>query len=315
MKNKLEILFTLLTIALILKIFFFDIDEIKMSEKINVTYSLYLFLFVLIINIIITYLFHCIIKIISENKIGAVDTLQIFLQGGVINQLIPSAGYIFKYYKFKNNSNINLAEYSISQSIFSISSLISYTLVGFAFGLFYISNVQTYKILVLLSLFSIFTFIAFKLRFRIVQILKNFVKNIRILNNIIDDISKIFYILKYNTTKFFYIFCGFIILTFLECFAFYLLLELFEIKISFFLAASLWIATSLISVLAIINFFGLFEAILALSALIVFDENVISMLVIGFVFRFFYLFSQILLIIFSYFIKLFNKMTTNVLDN
>ena len=300
MKKRLEIFFTLLTIILIFKIFYFDIDKIDFSEKIYDIKSFYLFAFIVIINIIITYLFHRIIIIISENKIRGLDTLQIFLQGGVINQLIPSVGYIFKYYKFKNNSNINLAEYSISQSIFSISSLTSYILVGFAFGLFYISNIQTYKILLLLSFFLAFLYFTFKLRHYIIQILKKFVKNARILNTIIDDISKIFHILKCNKANFFYIFFGFLLLTLLECLAFYFLLELFDINISFFLAASLWIATSLISVLAIINFFGLFEAILALSASMVIDETVVSMLVIGFVFRFFYLFSQIFLIIFSY---------------
>ena len=254
-----------------------------------------------------TFLFYCTIKILSEDKIDFINTLQIFLQGGVINQLLPSAGHIFRYYKFKNNSNINFAEYTISQSVFSIWSLLSYGLIGFILGLIYISNIKVFSILIILFIFLI-TF-TYRFRYSITSLLKNLIKKIKFMNNIIDDTIKIFYLIRFNKVNFIKIFLGFIILTLSETYAFYMLLDIYEIKITLMLAASIWIATSLISVLAIINFFGLFEAILALSALTIADETMVSMIIIGFTFRFLYLSAQIFLIILTYVVKLLNRRT------
>ena len=68
----------------------------------------------------------------------------------------------------------------------------------------------------------------------------------------------------------------------------------------FSLAAMLWIYSSLISVLAIINFIGLLEIILALSVTAVIDETLGNLIILGFTLRILYLSAQILIVILNY---------------
>ena len=155
MKKKIEIFFQVILLCLLIKIFYFDRSLLLNINNI-INYNFYnLLFFVIGINLFIAFLFYVIISTITISKIKFIETLQIFLQGGLINQFIPSSGLIFRYYKFKIVSKITLPEYTVSQFIFSIYSLSSYIFLGALFGLLAFINIDLYKILILILMLII----------------------------------------------------------------------------------------------------------------------------------------------------------------
>ena len=296
MKRKLEIIFQISFVCLCIKIFYFDRHSLSSIQEIMDAKLFYLFILMVLLNSFLTFLFHSILLIISKNKLKLNNTIEIFLQGGIINQIVPTAGHFYRYYKFNKIGNINIAEYSTSQAVFSISSIIAYTSLGIIFGLFYTVEFNIYGISIVIIL-SAPIFIYIKLKDKIKKYIKLNLNKISRLSHFIDDISEIKNIIKNNIINFGYISIGFLILTFFECYAFYALLKLYNIELSFPIAAMLWISTSLIHVLAIINFLGLMEIILALSVTVIIEDSLGRILIVGFTHRILYLVSQILIIL------------------
>tara|TARA_B100000989_G_C19310534_1_gene372347 strand:- start:114 stop:560 length:447 start_codon:yes stop_codon:yes gene_type:complete len=144
----------------------------------------------------------------------------------------------------------------------------------------------------------------FFIRKKILSIIKYNLLRFSSFNNFIENFLNIKDKLKKNFIFFIFILFGFLFLTFLECWAFYQTLQIFSIEISFLTAAILWISASIISVLAIINFFGFFEIVLAISALTIINETLGGMVIIAFTFRLLYIIAQIILIFYSFFHKL-----------
>ena len=139
-KIYLNIFFQLAALSLIIKVFFFDdvgYDRFALlrSEKLVL-----LVMFSIIVNLLITFLFFKILNIISSKKIKYLDITSVHLQGALVNQVLPGLGFVFRYYKLKLYSNINVIVYSISQSIWSFSSLIVYFLSAIILGFLVISS-------------------------------------------------------------------------------------------------------------------------------------------------------------------------------
>ena len=130
MRNKLEKIFQISFVCLIIKIFYYDSESLFDISKIIDAELFYLFIYIVGVNLLLTFLFHLTISLITNNKIKFNKTLEIFLQGGIINQIIPTAGHVYRYYKLKKVGSVNLAEYTISQAIFSIYSATAYLLLG-----------------------------------------------------------------------------------------------------------------------------------------------------------------------------------------
>ena len=304
MKKKIEIFFQVILICLLIKIFYFDRSFIFNINNIITHNFYYLLFFIIGINLFIAFLFYIIVSTITISKVKFIDSLQIFLQGGLVNQFIPTSGLIFRYYKFRIVSNVTLPEYTVSQLIFSIYSLSSYIFLGALFGLFAFITIDFNKILVLVLLLFILCITIFFTRKKIFYIIKLNLLKFSSFNKFIKNFSNIKNKLKSNIILFTFILFGFLFLTFLECWAFYQTLQIFNIEINFLTAAILWISASIISVLAIINFFGFFEIILAISALTLINETLGGMVIIAFTFRLLYIVAQIILIFYSFFHKL-----------
>ena len=294
-------------IAVFFVIKYFIIDQLS-QDKIFLIFqieTLFLFIYLIVTKFFLTYLFSLILNIISNKKNSYLDINNIFLQGGIINQLIPGAGYIFKYYKLKSNSSISLAEYTISQGIWSFNSLFAYLVLGFLSGIIIISGTDYFSILIFFLL--IITILLFIIRKKIYKLLIKFKK----VKNIYLELRKIKEIIKNNLLKFFIIFLGFLVLASLECFGFYLSLIVFGAENLTFLTANYtYITSSLASVLVAINYFGVFEVILTISANFIMP-NFEDMIIYGVAFRVVNTSALIASIVISFILTIFYKKSSS----
>ena len=115
------------------------------------------------------------------------------------------------------------------------------------------------------------------------------------IQKIISELKSIKQTIAYNKHKFIYIFFLFIILSLSQCYVFYLAVKAFGVEIDFLTSSFLYISSSLVTVIAMINFIGLFELIISFSASFVTD-NFIDMAFIGFGFRILYIFALVIAI-------------------
>ena len=283
-KIHIQLIFQLAAILMIASFFIFDqLDLTKLnfifSQKI---YGLLIFL--ILLKVFIGGLFFLIINIISEKKLNFIDISNTFLQGGIVNQLLPGAGLIFKYYKLKLDSDISIAEYSVSQSVLSLSSLGSYILLGILFGFIQIVSFNSLNIIgsVVISITCIF--LLYSIRKWLYTIFRDNVLKFNIINNLYYELKPIKNIINNNAHLFIVIFSGFFFLSFLECYSFYLCIKAFGFNLDFSTSISLFISTSLITVVSMMNFIGFFELVLTVSASFI-SENYIDMIYLGLGFK------------------------------
>jgi hypothetical protein len=293
-KIHLTIFFQLIALTLIVKVLFFDEVEYDKLLLLKTDKIILLIIFSIIIKLLITFLFFNILNIFSTKKLRYSDINLIHLQGGLINDILPGVGYAFRYYKLKLYSNIDILKYSVSQIIFSLSLLVVYfsaaTLLGFLIIASY-TNLVFFVIMILISFIFILQF-----RYKFYNIIKKILLRYKKTSYFVNDLKNIKKLLSKNKKKFFLIFIGFIILVFLECYTFYLGLKFLDVKISFFNSNYIFITTTLLTALTLINFFGKFELILVLSAALIVPE-ISYILIFAVNIRIINLFSLILLII------------------
>ena len=266
MKLYLNIIVQLSAVLVIISLFLFeglDIEKLKFLLKKEV---FFLFLYIILLKLLIAFLFFKVVNLLTAKKNYFNDIGSTFLQGGLINQLLPAAGLIFRYYKFKNIHNMSLAQYSSSQAVLSISSLISYLMLSILFGFIIIINFNIEFFLYFL-LFLIFLLISiYIIKDKFYNAIKIASLKIWRITSLINELIKIKNLISNNKTQLFYIFIGFFFLAALECTAFYFVVYLYEVEITFTKAIFLYINTSLLTVILLINFIGLFEIILVLSS-------------------------------------------------
>ena len=293
-KIHLTIFFQLIALTLIVKVLFFDEVEYDKLLLLKTDKIILLIIFSIIIKLLITFLFFNILNIFSTKKLRYSDINLIHLQGGLINDILPGVGYAFRYYKLKLYSNIDILKYSVSQSIFSLSLLVVYfsaaTLLGFLIIASY-ANLVFFVIMILISFIFILQF-----RYKFYNIIKKILLRHKKTSYFVSDLKNIKKLLSKNKKKLFLIFIGFIILVFLECYTFYLGLKFLDVKISFFNSNYIFITTTLLTALTLINFFGKFELILVLSAALIVPE-ISYILIFAVNLRIINLFSLIFLII------------------
>lgn len=261
-KIYLNIIFNISAIILITKILILDNPDLDKLSFILRYEILFIFIFFMLLKLLITLLFYFILNTIADKKFDYLHTSGVYLQGGVINQLLPGLGFIFRFYKFKDESKVNLAEFSISQTMWSISAFSSYLLIGSILGLI-IFLINIYNFIFLLLFFIFIALITYSLRKNIFYLISNILKKF---SNLIYDLKKIKNILKIKFYIFFLIFLGFILLTCLESFGFFLLLIIFGADISLIEASSIWVGSTLMQIITMVNFFGLFELILTTAS-------------------------------------------------
>ena len=141
MKNTfLNIFFQTISLVLIIKVVFFDEVDFDKFALLKSQEFIILLLLSIGVQCIITYFFLNIINAINIKKTKYIDTTSIYLQGVIINQILPGLGYMFRYYKLKLNSNINVFVYTISQTLMSVFSISAYFLAAFVLGFMMITN-------------------------------------------------------------------------------------------------------------------------------------------------------------------------------
>tara|TARA_B110000858_G_scaffold37324_1_gene42008 strand:+ start:202 stop:1146 length:945 start_codon:yes stop_codon:yes gene_type:complete len=277
-------LIQLIAIFLTIKYFIFDnISEEKLSLILS-PYVVLLFLFLVLLKFLISYLFYQILNTISGKDIPFFNTSEIFLFGGVINQLIPGLGYVFKYYKLRSNAGVTISSFTVSQGIWSLKSFSAYIILALLCGFIYIHSFDFLYSFLLLFLFITLALTFFYSRKYLLKFIKEKSLMINRLNNLLNELKKIKEIIKYNFKKFIFIFLGFIILSLLECIAFYIGLIIFGADMSFMTSNYIYILSSLSSVIILINYLGFFELILLAAASII-APNFNDMLIFGISYR------------------------------
>lgn len=230
--------------------------------------TLLLVLFLCLPKIIHVINFYYILKILIKKKINFFSTSEIFLNGGIINQLIPGLGFIYKYKKLKDNQKIDLNSYICSQTLWSILSVVSYLLFAFCFGviifknIFYLNLLIIFIIIISISLF----FFNKKILFLFLK-LKKFI----FFKNLFMTLS----LFRSSLKKIFLIFLFFLFLTFFECISFYFGINfLSSISLDFYRVILTYITTVITNYVVIFHFFGVFETIFTVSAnMILFSSN------------------------------------------
>lgn len=262
-KISLNVVFQLSLLIIAISFFKIELSKIEyiFSKKI-----IFFLLFLVGLKFILSSLFYLTLKVISNSKnLNYLDTTNTFLQGGAVNQLFPGAGLAFKYFKLKTELNISFVKYSVSQSILSLSSLINYIILALIFGLFLI-KIDLNLLFFLLFLAKILIILIVLQNKKIYLFFKkNFLK-IEKINNIYFELKTIKLIFLKKIKKFILIYIGFILLAILECISFYLAIFMYGLNIDFITSNFLYLSSSLITVISMINFIGFFEIIITFSA-------------------------------------------------
>ena len=190
-KFYLNATFQLSAIFVIIGLFIFDGLDTEKIKFIFKSQVIFLFIYLFLLKLFIAYLFLTIVNLITEKKNYFNDIASTFLQGGIVNQLLPSAGLFFKYYKFKHIHSISLAQYSISQSILSLSALISYIALSSIFGFILIVNFNILNFFYTLLSIVFFIFILILFRNNLYMVIKNNLLKINRISSLINELIKI----------------------------------------------------------------------------------------------------------------------------
>ncbi len=297
-KIYLNIFFQAIAIIIIIRIFFYENYQLeKLSFLFNQSIIL-LFLFVIFSKILLTYLFYNLLKVVSSKKERFHKTSNYFLQGGMVNQLLPGVGFIYKYYKFKKELDINVSQFSTAQTLWSIFNLSAYIILAIIFG--YASIKLNFMLWVILTsaIFFILSLI-FVFRNRIYLYLKEYLLSIKRISTVIGQLSEIKKSLIEHKFSIIFIFFGFIFLAMLQSFNFFIGLKIFGSNITFMSSNYVYLSSSLASIITMFNFIGGFELIIHFSSSLI-APNVKNIMLFAFAYRLISIISTfILIIIFS----------------
>ena len=305
-KLYLNAIFQLSVILIIIGLFLFEGLDIEKLKFIFKTETAFLLIYLVLLKLLIAFLFFAIINLVTEKKNYFNEIASTFLQGGIVNQLLPSAGLFFKYYKFKHIYNVSLAQYSSSQLILSLSSLLSYMIVAVIFGFLTIISFNLEIFFYLIISLILFIVITILIKDKLYLYVKKTLLKINHILNIINEFIKIKNLVLDKKNKIFFIMLGFLLLAILECFSFYWIVYILEVNISFIKAIFLYVSTSLLTVLFLVNFIGLFEIILVLSASLILS-NYLDMIYAGLGFKVLNTFALIVTIALLELISVFKK--------
>lgn len=266
----------------------------KLNDYLFSYNTILLIIFLCLPKILHVFNFFLILKILTRKKINFFSISDIFVTGGIINQLIPGLGFIYKYKKLKNDESINLTEYVSAQTLWSILSLTTY----FLFAFFFVSLVFKFqlniKILILLSLFCIFLFF----------LKKKFFFDFFNQNKYLNKVYNILYLIKKNINIIYKVFFIFLFITFLECINFYIVINFLASSfLDFYKVILSYLSTSITSNL-MLNFFGVNESIFTVSSNLLNISTSENFLTLAFAYR---LINTSSLILLSFLLTIINK--------
>jgi len=269
--------FIISVIFLLISLFYFDKLDFNKIRNIFTLKSLSILFLLIILKLLYALLFFNVMQIINNKKISSLKMISIFLQGGIVSIAVPGVGLLYKYEKLKNDLNIKLSEYTSCQTISTLLSIFSYLILAILFGFLKIQN--TLSLNIFLSIIFIFFLIIFSLyKFRI-NIL--YFEKIRRLYSEFSTIKKTLF---KNKIKLLLIFFGHTVISSLQCYAFYKTIQFFDFNLNFIISSYIYISSTIISFISLINFVGLFELALSFSASFAVN-NYLDMILVGFSFR------------------------------
>ena len=270
-------------IFLVTAVVLFFLDKIELS-KITYIFSFQnidLIFLVFFNNLAISILFFAIIKKISSDKINFFFICSTFLQGGIISKIVPGGGLLFKYYKLKNNSKITLLEYSLSQAFLSTFSLICFFFLAIFFGFLKIAGIKFNTLTIFFIIFFALIYLIYIYKHKIYIFFKKKLLHSKKINKIFEELRKIKNKIFLEKKYFQIIFVLFLILSIIQCFIFYTAATKFGLEISLLNAFFIYLSSILFSTLLLVNFIGLFEITLTISAAFV-TNDFLDMIFIGF---------------------------------
>ena len=294
-KIYLNLFFQLVVLVFIIQIIFFEDTDFKklsfiFSEKIQI-----LLILAVLSKIFLTYLFYLLLKITCCRDFSFFETSNYFLQGGIVNQLLPGIGFVYKYYKFNTLAGVSVSEFAASQTLWSLFIFAAYILLAILFGYTSVS-ISQFSLIFLLVFITSITVIFYLSRHNIYHYIKSSLLKINRISNIVGQLKIVKDNMKRYSFSLFYIFIGFIILGLLQCFNFFIGLLIFGSDITFISSNYIYISSTLASFVTVINFFGLFELILHISSSI-FNPDLKDIILYAFAFRLINILATLILII------------------
>lgn len=280
--NKINILLQFIFISVIVMLFIFGKFDLSKINNIFVIKNFY-FIFLIFLNTFITsLLFFIILSIVIKKKTNSFLICSSFLQGGLVNMFWPGSGLIYKFYKLKDELNINLAQYSVSQAVLSIFSLISFFLIAIFFSFIKITNIHFGISFAIFLSILIILFLLFHYKNKIYNFIKNYLIKIKKIKKFITDLKSVKNIIISKKNYFIIIFILFFFLSLMQCYIFYLATQEFGmIEVGLLDAFFIYLSSIILSTLLLINFFGLFEITLTLSAAFI-TKDYFDVIYVGF---------------------------------
>lgn len=216
----------------------------------------------------------------------------------------------YKYYKLKNNSKITLLEYSFSQAFLSTFSIICFFFLAILFGFLKVAGVELKTLAIFFTLFFTLVYLLYFYKLNIYKFLKKKLLNFYKIKKIYEELKKIKNIIFLKKKYFQFIFILFFVLSLLQCFIFYTATVKFGLNIGYIDAFLIYLSSILFSTLLLINFVGLFEITLIISAAFV-TKDFLDMIFIGFGLRILNIFSIFFWIILFLIINTIKKKKEN----
>ena len=271
-KIYINVLLQLIFFLGIIGLFYFnkiDLTNIKITFSLK---SLYLISWIFLVKIIIATLFFLILKVIIQRHTNFFFISSAFFQGGLMEMLFPTSGLVYKYYKLNNNADVSLLEYSISQTILSVFSLICFFLIAFFFGFTKIIEFKSANLFIIFAFTITMAVIIYSQKKKLYALLQKKIIKFSKINNFFYELKKLKNIIFLKKKFFSFIFLSFFIKCFIECYIFYIATQTFGMEISLHDAFFIFISSILLEALILIKLIGIFEIILSLTTILITNE-------------------------------------------
>ena len=295
-KIYLNIFFQFIAIIIIIRLFFYENYELEKLSFLLSKNIIYLFALIIFSKLFLTYLFYHLLKIVTSKKNSFHKISNYFLQGGMVNQLLPGIGFLFKYYKFNEELNINISEFSSAQFLWSFFNFGAFIFLAIIFGYASI-NFSFVFLFIFFPLTLLIFFIVYFFRQKIYFNLKKYLLSIKKISGLVDQLKIVKDNLIQNTYLVLAIFCGFIFFALLQCFNFYIGLRIFGSDISFIYSNYVYISSSLASIITMFSFIGWFELIVHFSSTLI-VPNIKNILLFAFAYRLISIICTFIVIVF-----------------
>ena len=128
---------------------------------------------------------------------------------------------------------ITFAQYSVSQSLLSLSSLSAYIALAFIFSFIKVANINLENFLIVLFIFILLMMLLINNSKSIYYYFKQKILSIKKIKNIYEELIFIKSLIIQKKFVFLYIWFGFLLLACLECYSFFLTIKILGFDISF----------------------------------------------------------------------------------